>query len=392
MPRYGTGLELSISATGLVFVIALIQLQFAAVGFGAGRVFLVRQLRLGLAEEDVERSQTRGGAADRRDLHDQFNAISPLAAQRKPPHRKASLEEDTGAMEAARKAAREAKAEVEAEGLAPKHTDISYKVRRILSSRRSEFVVAIVVQAVLLSVWLIRNAVIRGGEGEGFAPWEPKASYASLLVGIVAAFPFQAQIGGGLTVIELTAMLATADLERFRDVLLSSLLDEGLPPPAIVEDISLAQAGVRRRLRRMNKVWTMALMSVVAGQMLLIFFYVFLAFRVNSTVGEDGLGIAAQITLLCIAALTGWTVVGVLRLVARPGDRWAEIVRTDLAHFKVISACDRVFGDFSGVRDVMQAQDFGFICAGVLVSSIEVLRVTAGLILALSVAIFEKFG
>lgn len=275
---------------------------------------------------------------------------------------------------------------LQTEGLSPAGTtDIAARAKEIMQARRYEFFVSFSLQVVLIVVWVVRNALIRSG-------WESIISWLSLVFAIATAIPFQAQIAAGLCVIEITGMLVSTDLERFRDVLLSSLLDEELEPAMIVREISLAQACVRRRFRALNRCWTGRILSFLAAQFVLAFFYVFLAFSVVDNVGSRDVAIIAQITLIVIAALTIWNITGVLKLVARPGDRWAEIVSTDLSQVLVLFASQRVFGEYGGLRDTLMYLNFGFMLNGILITSKEVTRVSGALMLAIGVAIFEKFG
>jgi len=266
--------------------------------------------------------------------------------------------------------------------------DVDKAIRRVILGRKMEFYVAIALQIALISFWHVRASQLAWRE-KGRDSWEAMAALPSLLVGCVVSIPFTAQAVLGNSILDMCGVLTVADIEGFRDVIVGVLSESSRSKDETIAELDVSRLRLLRHIKSHNKVFRKAITSFLAMQFVLIFLYIFLAFQVS---GGEAIEIVAQVTLIVIATFTASNALATLRLIARPADRWQKILVQEIAHFRIMGEANRVFGDYAAFKLVLSEMRIGFLFAGFVVTTTDVFRAAATLVIAMGIAIFEKFA
>mmetsp|Transcript_39274 Transcript_39274/g.79325 ORF Transcript_39274/g.79325 Transcript_39274/m.79325 type:complete len:440 (+) Transcript_39274:250-1569(+) len=253
------------------------------------------------------------------------------------------------------------------------------KLISVLHRSRRGFYNSCIGNFVLMSIWCSVNAA--SSEAGSF---EQIASIIAIPLGTIAYVPVVAQFTLSNCVLEVTSVLVSADVDSFRDDVMSSFLDPGLETSQRVAKVDYALNGIRKRAILLNKTWGSSVFYFLCSLLLLEAVYLIVAFGAPGDVRWYGRACLVVLALVPISSMCL-----VLTFMAAPADRWSQIFALDFSTGRMVFEGQRIFGDAVSIHGILREQRLGFVVMGTEISTGTVFGAAATATLGLLLCLVE---
>jgi hypothetical protein len=253
------------------------------------------------------------------------------------------------------------------------------KLLTIVRRSRSGFYNSCIANFVLMALWCSVNAFLADA-----GSFEQIASLIAIPLGTVSYVSVLAQLILSTCMLEMTSLLACADVDLVRDEVMMDLMNVGLESSQRVAKIDHSLNGIRKRTILLNKTWGSSIFLFLCSLLLLEAEYLLVAFGAPGNVQWYG-----RACLVLLALMPAASLCIVLNVMAAPADRWDQIFALDLSTARVVYEAQRLFGDAASFHGILRDQRLGFTVMGTEVSTRTVFGAAATATLGLLLCLVE---